>query len=398
MISTDSLSRYSVTEMHDTSRQQIAVVRSSYSPYGGAETLALSVISELLRRGIKVHLLTWPQQGWPLSHSNLKIVPLGSRHGNRLWRLWLFEQSVKKYLASHGFERIFSIDLVSEFTHMHAGGGSHQTFLRIKNQHSSAFTQLFRKASLFHAYTIHLQKKGFSNPRLAGIHCCSRMVAEDIQRDYEVPSSKITVIYNGMNWERMGDAFLTRTELAEKLSQQYGLNLDNEWVLFLGTGFFRKGLDIAIRGLRYMPESYHLMVIGSDKPHPFRNMASKYRVDHRVHFLGPKERGWRFASLCKALVLPSRYEPFGLAAAEAQAMGLPVLVSDRTGYAEIIVDGKTGVIVPVTSTEKEVERAFSSLLSLVEKPAMSAGQIRESVKGLDQRIILNKLICEFLEL
>ena len=44
------------------------------------------------------------------------------------------------------------------------------------------------------------------------------------------------------------------------------------------------------------------------------------------------------------MVLPSRYEPFGLAAAEVQAMGIPVLVSENTGYAELVLPGRSGII------------------------------------------------------
>ena len=98
------------------------------------------------------------------------------------------------------------------------------------------------------------------------------------------------------------------------------------------------------------------------------------------------------------MVLPSRYEPFGLAAAEAQAMGLPVLVSHRTGYGELIEDGVTGVRLPPVSDVKRVHEAFRSLASLVESPAVSSDEIRKRTRPLDNRIILDRMIHEFLEL
>lgn len=377
--------------------RKIAIVRSSYSPYGGAETLTLAIIRELLNLGLKVSLLTFPRQQWPLIHPNLTKVALGYHRGNRLWKLWFFERSVRTYLETHPFECVFSLDLVSTFTHLHAGGGSHRTFLRMRNEISSPFERLFRRASPFHAYTVFLQEKGFANPMLKKIHCCSNMVADDLHKDYQVPLDRMQIIYNGIDWEGIGSFFRRRGELAEELCRKNGLSLANNWLLFLGSGFSRKGLDIAITGLTSLPESYHLLVVGSDNPRTFANQASLLGINHRVHFIGPQEEGWKFSSICKALVLPSRYDPFGLAAAEAQAMGLPVLVSERTGYVELVTPGQNGVILDNFSTER-IHHTFRELLRLIESPRMSPLEIRDSIRKLDNSVILKKLVCEFLGL
>lgn len=384
--------------MDGEDNRRIAVVRSQYSPYGGAEVLTLGILEELLKTDISIDLLTWPRQAWPHHHPRLHIVPIGVPYGNRLWQTWIFEHAVQKYLATHSFQRVFAIDLVSRFTHVSAAGGSHQTFLRIKNESSTPMARLFRKTSLYHGYTIHLQKKGFTNPLLKKIHCCSKMVADDIHRDYLVPYEKMQVIGYWMNWEEIGPFFQNRRAIAEDLSKRHGLNPDPTWIFFLGSGFSRKGLDIAIRGLSHLPESYCLMVVGNDNPRPYTHLASRLGLKHRVRFLGPQEKGWKFASLCKAVVLPSRYEPFGVAAAEAQAMGLPALVSNRTGYAEWILPGRSGVILKSPFTEDALHDAFHQLMQLIGEPRMSPDEIRALTQELNTRTILKRLIHDFLEL
>jgi UDP-glucose:(heptosyl)LPS alpha-1,3-glucosyltransferase len=376
----------------------IAVVRSQYSPYGGAEVLTLGILEELLKTDISVDLLTWPRQEWPLRHPRLHIVSIGVPYGNRLWQTWMFERAVRKYLDTHALELVLAVDLVSRFTHVSAAGGSHRTFLRIKNESSTPIARLFRKASLYHGYALNLQNKGFTNPLLKKIHCCSKMVADDIHRDYHVPYEKMQVIYYWMNWEEIGSFFQNRGAIAEDLSKAHGLNPNHTWILFLGSGFSRKGLDIAIRGMSHLPESYHLMVVGNDNPHPYIHLASRLGLKHRVRFLGPQEKGWKFASLCKAAVLPSRYEPFGIAAAEAQAMGLPALVSDRTGYAECILPGRSGVALKSPFTEDAIHDAFHQLMQLIREPRMSPDEVRAHTQELNTRTILKKLIHDFLEL
>ena len=45
---------------------------------------------------------------------------------------------------------------------------------------------------------------------------------------------------------------------------------------------------------------------------------------------------------CAAIVLPSRYEPFGIVALEAAATGIPLVVSTAGGLGEAVDDGVTG--------------------------------------------------------
>ena len=48
-------------------------------------------------------------------------------------------------------------------------------------------------------------------------------------------------------------------------------------------------------------------------------------------------------SIMDIVVVPSRFEGFGLTAAEAMAVGKPVIASETSGLKEIIIDGETGL-------------------------------------------------------
>lgn len=377
---------------------KMALIRSSYSAYGGVERTTLSIIKALLKANVKVTLLTWPYQSWPVSHKNLEVVQLGSHRGSRFWRAWLFNRAVSKYLLNNPFDCIFSLDRVSQFTHLHAGGGTHKAFLKIKNENSNAIKRIFRKTSPFHAYTLYLEKKGFANPKLRKVRCNSNLVKNDIRQDYHVDQDKLQVIYSSIDWKGIGAFFNQRSVIASELCKEH--NIDPEWncLLFLGSGFSRKGLDTAIKGLHVLPESYHLLIVGNGSQRPYLRQASKLGLFRRVHFLGAQEKGWRYASICKALVLPSRYDPFGGAAAEAQAMGLLVLVSDKTGYVDWVMPDNSGVILESPMTKDKIQNAFKELIQLIETPKMTPTEIREHNKNLDNDVISEKLMREFLEI
>jgi len=66
-----------------------------------------------------------------------------------------------------------------------------------------------------------------------------------------------------------------------------------------------------------------------------------------VHQGVPRTSLWEAMARATVVLCPSRWdEPFGLAAAEAQACGTPVVAFRRGGLAEVIVDGVTGFLVP----------------------------------------------------
>jgi glycosyltransferase involved in cell wall biosynthesis len=65
-----------------------------------------------------------------------------------------------------------------------------------------------------------------------------------------------------------------------------------------------------------------------------------------VLFRSPDDRAAFFAGL-DVLVMPSTYECFGMVAAEALSAGVPVVVTERTGIAELVRDHAAGIVVPV---------------------------------------------------
>jgi UDP-glucose:(heptosyl)LPS alpha-1,3-glucosyltransferase len=224
------------------SKKQITVIRSTYTAAGGVERVTVSLIEGLLKKGVRITLLSLPNQKWPLAGPHLEIVPVGIGRGHRLLQVWSFNRGVRRYLSRHRTSCVLSLDKVVDFTHLHAGGGTHKTFLDIRRRYDRGVAGFFRRISLFHRYMLYLEKKGFENPHLQKVRCNSSLVLDDIRRDYNVPLEKLIVLPSGIRWKEMGPVFDDRRAVAAELCRRHQLRSEWKMLLFWAAALIEKGL------------------------------------------------------------------------------------------------------------------------------------------------------------
>lgn len=124
--------------------------------------------------------------------------------------------------------------------------------------------------------------------------------------------------------------------------RRFGLDPQAFVALYVGDG--RKGLTPAIEALAAARQA-HLLVVGRSPYQPFRHLAERLGVAGRVHWpanVGSVAEAYAAADV---LVHATIYDTFGLTVAEAMAAGLPVIVSQEAGVAELITHGVNGWIV-----------------------------------------------------
>lgn len=145
-----------------------------------------------------------------------------------------------------------------------------------------------------------------------------------------LPSSKMKVIYNSIPNE-------TESFNIENPFPKSGKNL-----LFIGRFDEQKGLDFLLNSVDFDDRNVNLTVIGDSV---LGNTSFNKFNDLRVNFLGWKNNKYidSYIELCDAVIIPSRWEGFGLVALEAMKNKKMVLCSDVGGLSEIVDQGKTGL-------------------------------------------------------
>lgn len=151
--------------------------------------------------------------------------------------------------------------------------------------------------------------------------------------DVGIPRKKMIVVYSGT------------AEPEERKHEEDHFFADNVLnLLFVGRFDPQKGLDYLMKQfLKYSNPNIHLYVVGG-------SVLSEDHYDdicdERIQFLGwiPHEEMAAFYEDCDAVIMPSRWEAFGLVAIEAMKYKKPVIVSNRGALPELIQDGYNGYV------------------------------------------------------
>lgn len=347
---------------------KIALIRQRYTPFGGAERFVANAVQALRAEGASLTVVTRQWKSGSEGESLICNPPyLGS-----LWRDWSFARCVCETLQKHAFDLVQSHERIACCDVFRAGDGVHREWLAQRRRVLGPLGKLRLALNPYHRYVLAAEKELFSSPRLRAVICISQMVKDDIRRHYDVPEDKLHVIYNGVDTTAFHPSLAEKHRAATRLA--YGIPKDAPLFLFVGSGFERKGLAVALEAMTELPEEAHLLVVGKDKRMKrFMRQAANLGIASRIHFAGGQQDVRPFYGAADALVFPTLYEPFGNVALEAFACGLPVITSSHSGAAELIREGENGFTCDPLD-HRQLTEAMKKLLSpdLRRKAAIAA--------------------------
>lgn len=366
----------------------IAIVKSDYTPFGGAEKYTTRLIDAFLKNNIAVDVITSIRSNWPNANEKLRQITLKHFPYNNLLRLLTFHAAVRRFLKRSNYDCILGMECIGYETHLRAGGGSHAAWIRRRCSETSWLRCTSFKINPFHRAMISTERRAFGSTMLQRIICNSHLVAREIAHFYPEAAHKIAVVHNGVEWRDFETAFEAGLIKRSDIVRTLNLNPERFYYLFVGSGFERKGLAKAIRALRHLPSRTHLLIVGKDRhQRKYEGLCKKLHISDRVHFFGPQKNVLPFFQVSDAFVLPTIYDPFSNASLEALAMGLYLVTSDANGCAEVMQEG-AGMVIRDLQDEQSVALAMKSAL----EPHLSKRAIRETVRHLDFETQLQQIV------
>ena len=196
----------------------------------------------------------------------------------------------------------------------------------------------------------------------SGIIAVSNGMREDILRSYPaVDPERVKVVHNGIDLEAWKHPQGEDTDAAAAATlKRLGIDPDRPTVVFVGRITRQKGLPHLLRACEQLPADVQVILCAGAPDTP----EIKAEVEGLVARLREKRTGvvWIEEMLPRpeliavlaasdVFVCPSVYEPLGIVNLEAMAVGLPVVGSATGGIPDVIVDGETGLLVPIEQVQ-----------------------------------------------
>jgi UDP-glucose:(heptosyl)LPS alpha-1,3-glucosyltransferase len=342
---------------------KIALVHKKYTTHGGTERYLVGLSKFLVKNNHQVHVFTASID--PECRDEKINFHQVSAWGKHLGiDKYTFSKNVKKELKKYDFDIIQTFSRVGFGDVIRIGGGCHQIFLdkyfnSLENPLYKLKKKIEYKLSLQDYFTRYYEAQDFKKGNYKKIVAVSQMVKNEIIANYHVPPADIIVNHNGVDIGKFNPG--NREEYRREIRKKHEIANDDFMILFLGTGFKRKGLKYIIKALPDIPK-IKLMVVGRGNIKRYRKLAAEFSVLDRTVFVGPIKNVEAYYAAADIFVFPSIYDPCANVTLEAMASGLPVITSESNGASDVINHGKNGYILDSADDTHDIKKYIKFLI------------------------------------
>lgn len=208
---------------------------------------------------------------------------------------------------------------------------------------------------------------------------------------YGVPSEKISLTPYAVDNEFFRQRCARAEEKTPALRTSLHLRPDQKVALFVGRLIPEKAVDVLLRAWQTLQDLHLLseppvLVLAGDGPlQQSLELSLSPEIRPFVRFAGFLNQTQlpSYYALCDALILPSRFEPWGVVVNEAMNAGKPVILSDVVGSGQdLVVQGKNGVIFP-SGNAPALAKAVAQVFGTEEIRRTASTLSREQVEHWD---------------
>lgn len=191
----------------------------------------------------------------------------------------------------------------------------------------------------------------------------SRSNLDFAHREGLYPPNQGSVVWNGsavgVNLEKFD--ITKREPFRDEIRRKYHIPAEAFVFIFVGRITRDKGVNELFEAFSQFDDAWLMMVGWNEVDQTVnRELYQKAQSSSRVVFTGFTDEVEKYLSAADCYLLPSYREGFGMGVIEAEAMGLPVVVTDIPGPTDAMVEHETGIVVQKANS-KELHRAMKRI-------------------------------------
>jgi len=306
---------------------RIALIRRQFSATGGAELYLQRLLAALIAAGHETHLFAekWQGQAAGVQFHAVQV------DGSRAERPLCFAETVNGMLRQQKFDCVFSLERTLGQDVYRAGDGLHRVWLERRKQFAPWWKKPLTGLGAFHRNMLALEARTFDPGNTRHIIVNSEMVRDEIARHFPAfPQERVHLVRNGVDTRRFQNADRRAARL------RFGLKEDDFVLLFVGSGWERKGLPWLLQYMsaRGDDPSLKLLVVTRDR--------MRGKVPPNVVLTGPLADVEAAYAAADVLTFLPIYEPCSNVVSEALAAGIPAITTSFNGASELIEPGVNG--------------------------------------------------------
>ena len=344
----------------------IALTHLRQARVGGTEQVLDLLAAHLAERGHRVTVVCRRRDPAHPPHPAVEFVVLRRPVVGAAWRMRAFAEDVERHVRearadpSRRYDAVLGLGKTWTQDVLRTGGGTHAAYLELARPHEDR-----RRGDVWlkDRVALAIERRAFRPGAYRRIVANSELVRRDVLARYGVPPEACEVVYNGVDLERFGPrhaaagrALRTSLELAPEFDP------DRPVIAFVGSGFRRKGLPRLAEALPEVLRAHPgltVLVVGRDASRrEVERRAHELGVGHALRFLGRRTDPEVCYHAADVFCLPTWYDSFGFSVLEAMASGLPVVVTDQAGAAELVDDGVHGAVLKGAAGPVELAAAL----------------------------------------
>ncbi|HHO70513.1 MAG TPA: glycosyltransferase family 1 protein [Halothiobacillus sp.] len=221
----------------------------------------------------------------------------------------------------------------------------------------------------------------FLSPRLDGIFCVAEAVRQALINTsflwWRFPPEKARTIYKGHDpaWYQVEPV----------LPKEFGVPANSKTLCCVSRNSAKKGVVTLLDAFDRLPDELncHLVLVGSvEANQAVRKRVARCRHPERVHFTGYRNDSVAIIRGADLLVSASESgEGLPRVVIEAMCVATPVVATDAGGTAELVINGKTGLLVPQrnpAALAEAIQQVFAEPAAAIERTVAARLNIESS--------------------